>query len=297
MVQRLPPLKSIEAFVVVARLRSFSKAAGELNITKSAVSRRIAALEADLGLQLFGRTGNSVKLTSAGQIYFEHTGPAFAALHQAARAVQRLENRSVLRVALPESFASTWLMPRLSRFYEVNRDIELRLDSKGYFDQLELRDADVLIRVGKDMPQAHHAERLMPISQFPVCSPTLLSGRRVETLEDIQHLTFIKLSTMMDAWDDWLALVGRPDFHPHKVLHLDTMSLVNQAALNGLGVALGIGELCEADLRLGRLQAPFAERLIGVRSLFFVCRKQDISKRSVRRFRNWLMVEAAAKAS
>jgi LysR family glycine cleavage system transcriptional activator len=297
MVKRLPPLKSIEAFVIVAKLLSFSKAALELNISKSAVSRRIQALEADLDIRLIERGANSVQLTAAGQTYYDLTGPAFATLHRAALALDGAHRRSVLKIALPESFASVWLMPRLSDFYARHRDSQLHLDSAGYFEQQDLRDVDVLIRVNRDKPAHHHAERLMALSQFPVCSPDLLSRTPLRTIDDLRDRPLIMLTTMADAWGDWLHHVGRPDLQPQKVLSFDTMSLVMRAAASGLGVAMGFGELCERELAEGRLVAPFPQKLIGSRSLYFVCRQADVSKRSVRRFRNWLMEESVATSS
>ncbi|WP_297506883.1 LysR substrate-binding domain-containing protein [uncultured Caulobacter sp.] len=295
--KRLPPLISIEAFVVVARLMSISRAADELNISKSAVSRRVQALEADLGQALLNRGRSGVSLTNAGKAYFSVTGPAFEALHDAAEIVASADRRRTLKVAVPESFASVWLLPRLSKFYAANSDIELQLDSVGYYDQLDLKDVDVVIRVSKGQPTANHAEKFMALSQFPVASPDLLNRSPIRSLEDLSRHKQIVLSTMKDAWSDWLSHVGGGDIKPSKVLQFDTMSLVMRAAANGLGVALVFGELCEAELNSGALVAPFAERIVGVRSLDFVCRKQDVSRRTVRRFRNWLITEAAAKTS
>jgi LysR family glycine cleavage system transcriptional activator len=296
-VKRLPPLRSIEAFVVVARLLSYSRAAQELNVSKSAVSRRIQALEADLDIRLFDRGANSVALTRAGRTYFDITGPAFAALHRAAAAMDEQESRSLLRIGLPESFASVWLMPRLSSFYARHRDVELHLDSANYFDQEDLREIDIAIRVSQEKPPHHHAERLMTLTQFPVCAPELRAREAIRSVDDLARTPMIVLTTMADAWGNWLAQVGRPDIQPRKVMHFDTMSLVMRAATNGLGVAMGIGELCANDLGDGRLVAPFEDKLVGRRSLFFMCRKEDVSKRAVRRFRNWLMAEIATNSS
>ena len=109
MVQRLPPLRAIEAFVLVAETSSFTKAAQELNITKSAISRRIQSLEDDLGVKLFRRSNKALDLTVDGQNYYKITGPAFDALRTAATQLDRPRRNNTLRVALPQSFASSWL--------------------------------------------------------------------------------------------------------------------------------------------------------------------------------------------
>jgi LysR family glycine cleavage system transcriptional activator len=294
MADRLPPLKSIEAFVAVAQTLSFSKAALELNITKSAVSRRIQVLEADLGTRLLSRNPSAVKLTDSGQTYFDLTSAVFADLHRATTALDLAKTRSVLRISVPESFASVWLVPRLSSFYKKNYEIELHLDSRSYYEQLDLRDVDVGIRVSRTPPGAHHAERFMTLTQFPVCSPDLIAQSPITAIDDLNDRTIIVLTTMADAWDDWLRQAGRSDIRPQNVLAFDTMSLVMKAATSGLGIAMGIGELGKSELDEGRLVAPFEPRLAGAYSLFFVCRRQDVSRRAVLRFRNWLIAEADA---
>ena len=295
--KRLPPLISIEAFVAVAQVMSISRAAERLNISKSAVSRRLQALEADLGQVLIHRNPSGLRLTHAGQSYYSITGPAFQALHDAAEVIASAERRRTLKIAVPESFASVWLLPRLSKFYAANPDIELQLDSVGYYEQLGLENVDVVIRVSKGQPPAHHTENFMALSQFPVASRDLLRRSPIRSLEDLSQHTQIVLSTMKDGWSDWLSHAGGEHIQPGKILKFDTMSLVMRAATNGLGVALIIGELCEEELASGALVAPFAEKIIGVRSLYFICRKQDVSRRTVRRFRNWLIMEAAANPS
>jgi LysR family glycine cleavage system transcriptional activator len=295
MVQRLPPLRAIEAFVLVAETSSFAKAALELNITKSAISRRIQSLEDDLGVKLFRRSNKTLALTHDGASYFKVTGPAFDALRTAGAAIDRPRRGNTLRVALPQSFASTWLIPRMGGFYEKFPDTDLQLDSQGYFNNLESEDVDVLLKVAKEPPASFHAERFMPVVQFPVCSPDLL-GSREPRLDDIGSKTMLHLATMPSAWAEWLELAGRPDLLNGRSLHFDTMSLAIDAAANGLGFAMGAEVVCQPDLRRGRLIAPFAQRMDSVRSMYFVCRKRDVSNRMVRRFRTWLFNEVQAQA-
>jgi len=292
LVQRLPPLRAIEAFVLVAELSSFTRAARELSITKSAISRRIQSLEADLGLNLFSRSNKAVELTPDGAAYYKLTGPAFDALRAAGAQLERTRKAATLRVALPQSFASSWLMPRITSFYERYPDIDLQLDSLGYFSLLENDGVDVLLQVAKEPPSGVHAERLMPMVQFPVCSPGLLP--RPARLDDIARHARLQLDTMPTAWQEWLNLVGRPDLIDGRTHHYDTMSLALDAAANGLGLAMGADVVCQRDLQKGRLIAPFPQQLVGLRSMYFVCRKRDVSSAMVRRFRTWLFAQAQA---
>lgn len=292
MSQRLPPLKSIEAFVAVAESLSYGKAASELNITKSAISRRIQSLEGDLGVRLLHRMNKALALTKDGQAYFEVTGPAFGALRSAGRVVRRPARNTTLRVSLPESFASYWLIPRLPLFYEIHQDIELSLDSLGYFKNLEGDNVDVAIRVSRAPLNAFHCERMMDIVQIPVASPALLRRVPLETVDDLAGHTLLHLKTMPDVWPEWLASVGREDLAGQKSLSFDTMSLSLDAAANGLGVAIGVENLCRRDFEAGRLVAPLPHRLEGRRALYFTCHKQDAAKPAIRKFRNWLLAEA-----
>ena len=292
MPQRLPPLKAIEAFVAVARTLSFGQAGRELNITKSAVCRRIQSLERDLGTPLFRRGGKLLALTADGTAYLRLTGPAFDALHQAASMLSTARRSKRLHVSLPQSFASSWLIPRLYRFYDAHPNVELELDSLGYFEALDSTQADVIIRVTRSLPPSFHSDKLMKLVLMPVASPTLLSKVPLRRIEDLANHTRLTLTSMPEAWPTWLALHHRETPQPRRVQTFDTMPLLMQATRDGLGVAMGIEALCAADLAGSRLVAPFSERLEGMLSLYFLCRKPDISRRPVRAFRDWLLAEA-----
>ncbi|QYE34570.1 LysR family transcriptional regulator [Polymorphobacter sp. PAMC 29334] len=285
MVQRLPPLRAIEAFVLVAESLSFTKAAGELNITKSAISRRIQSLEEDLEVQLFIRGNKALMLTPDGETYYKLTGPAFGSLRAAGAQLKRTRQANTLCVALPQSFASYWLLPRVASFYEQYPNTELRLDSLGYFNLLESEAIDVVLQVAKEPPPGFHAERLLSLELFPVCSPTLLS-RHPAVLNEIADHRLLHLNTMPSIWAEWLQLVGRPDLLEGRGHRYDTFSLALDAAVNGLGLTIGTDIICHRDLQKGRLVAPFPQRLVSARSMYFVCRKRDVDKPMVRRFRS-----------
>ncbi len=290
---RLPPLKAIEAFVAVARTLSLGQAGRELNITKSSVSRRIQSLERDLGTPLFRRGGRLLELTADGTAYLRLTGPAFDSIHRAASMLSTARRSKRLHVALPQAFASFWLIPRLSRFYDAHPNVELELDSLGYFDALETNEADVFIRVTRSPPPSFHSDRLMKLVLLPVASPALLRKVPLRKVDDLAAHTRLALTSMPEAWPTWLAQVHRPALEPKRVRNFDTMPLLMQAARDGLGVAIGIEALCAADFTESTLAAPFAERLEGMLSLYFLCRKPEISRRPVRAFRDWLLAEAA----
>lgn len=291
--QRLPPLKSIEAFVAVAETLSFTRAASSLHITKSAISRRIQSLEADLEVRLFRRTNSGIELTIEGKSYFERTGPAFEALRSAGQAVGIPQARNRLHIALPQSFASSWLIPRLPGFYERHPKIELQLDSLRYFSSLEDDRIDVSLKMWRTPDPSFHFERLMDVVQIPVCNPTILERRPIKTIDDLGRHTLLHLNSLPTAWSDWLTSVGRPDILAAHTRDFDTMSLLMDAAVNGLGIAMGIEMLCRDGIDSGRLVTPLPYRFDAQWGMYFVCRKPAIETRLVRKFRSWLIDEAA----
>ncbi len=274
-----------------AETLNYARAGERLNITKSAVSRRVQGLESDLGIKLFRRAGKALELTADGDAYYKITGPAFDAMRNAGATLERSRNRKKLRIALPESFASSWMIPRLPRFYERHPEIDLELDSLGYFRGLEGDGIDVLLKVAKEPPRSLHCEKFMRLVQFPVCSPALLKRADGLAVGDLAAHTLLHLKTMPDAWREWLEVAGCPDLTSSRNQHFDTMSLSLDAAMNRLGFAMGVELLCKWDIEKGRLAAPFAQRLDDMRAMYFVCRKQDVSNRLVRRFRTWLLDE------
>jgi LysR family transcriptional regulator, glycine cleavage system transcriptional activator len=198
MTERLPPLRAVEAFIQVVETSSYGKAALALNITKSAISRRIQSLEDDLGVKLFRRSNRALELTADGQKYFKITRSAFDTLREAGAQIKNTRRDDILRIALPQSFASSWLLPRIGTFYETYPNTDLQLNWRGYFNMFEDEDVDVLLTVTEETPPTLHAEKLMDIVWFPVCSPNLLE-QSTATLDSIGGQTLLHLTTMPGA--------------------------------------------------------------------------------------------------
>lgn len=291
MTERLPPLRAVEAFIQVVETSSYGKAALALNITKSAISRRIQSLEDDLGVKLFRRSNRALELTADGQKYFKITRSAFDTLREAGAQIKNTRRDDILRIALPQSFASSWLLPRIGTFYETYPNTDLRLNWRGYFNMFEDEDVDVLLTVTEETPPTLHAEKLMDIVWFPVCSPNLLE-QSTATLDSIGGQTLLHLTTMPGAWPQWLNQVGHPELPDgQRGRFFDSMLLALDAAVVGLGLVLCAEPFCQQYLEHGRLIAPYAPRLKDSQALYFVCRKRDVSKRMVRRFRHWLFAQ------
>jgi LysR family glycine cleavage system transcriptional activator len=261
----LPPLNAIRAFEAAARHASFKEAAGELGVTPGAISRHIALLEDWLGPPaLFRRLNRRVALTSTGAALLAETAPALDRLAGAAqrhRAQEGAAAPAVLRVNALATFSLRWLLPRLGQFRARHAGIEVRLTTSN--DPVDsLREAyDVIIRGGPDAFYGFTSRLFLTERRLPVCSPALLARLPLKDVGDLRRHTLLHTSTLPRVWSDWFAAAGGGDFEPASSLTFDHFYLTIQAALDGLGVAMGPTALVADDLEAGRLVAPFAVSL------------------------------------
>jgi LysR family transcriptional regulator, glycine cleavage system transcriptional activator len=268
----LPPLNAVRAFEAAARLGSFKEAAAELSVTQGAVSQQIRLLEEWLGPPaLFRRSVRRAVLTPAGAALLAEFGPA---LDRISAAVQQHRARhggapaAVLRVNALATFSMRWLLPRLTRFREEHPDIEVRLaTSNDTIDALS-ESFDVVIRGGPDTFHGFSSRFLLSERRLPVCSPSLLEQQPLDDVEDLARHTLLHVMSMPRLWRDWLTEAGQPGLRPAGSLTLDHFFLTIQAALDGLGVAMGPTALIGDDIAAGRLVTPFPNISLPARSYF-----------------------------
>ena len=268
----LPPLNAVRAFEAAARLGSFKEAAAELGVTHGAVSQQVRSLEEWLGAPaLFRRSVRRVVLTPAGAALLAEFGPA---LDRISAAVQQHGERrddtpvAVLRVNALATFSLRWLLPRMSRFRAEHPEIEVRLTTSN--DPVDaLPDPfDVVIRGGPDTFHGFAARFLLSERRLPVCSPSLLSQSPLDEVADLSRHTLLHVTSMPRLWRDWLTEAGQSGLDPAASLTFDHFYLTIQAALDGLGVAMGPTALIADDLAAGRLVTPFPKISLPARSYF-----------------------------
>jgi LysR family glycine cleavage system transcriptional activator len=268
----LPPLNAVRAFEAAARLGSFKEAAAELGVTHGAVSQQIRLLEAWLGTpSLFRRSVRRVVITPAGAALLAEFGPA---LDRISAAVQHHRERrgnapvAVLRVNALATFSLRWLLPRMNRFRAEHPDIEVRLTTSN--DPVDaLPDPfDVVIRGGPDSFHGFSSRFLLSERRLPVCSPALLTKLPLADIADLSRHTLLHVTSMPRLWSDWLAEAGQSALQPVASLTFDHFYLTIQAALDGLGVAMGPTALIADDLAAGRLVTPFPKISLPARSYF-----------------------------
>ncbi|CAH2602566.1 LysR family transcriptional regulator [Rhodovastum atsumiense] len=265
----LPPLNALRAFEAAARLGSFKDAARELAVTHGAISRHVRLLEDWLGPPaLFRRLNRRVVLTPTGAALLAETGPALDRLAAAAarhRAGGGRPPPAVLRVNALATFSLRWLLPRLGQFRDRHPEIEVRLSTSNEPVDAVTEPCDVIIRGGPDTFYGFTCHPFLTEWRLPVCSPALPERVPLRDVADLRFHTLIHASTLPRVWPDWLAAAGVPELAPAASLTLDHFYLTLQAALDGLGVAMGPTALVAEDLAAGRLVAPFPDVTIPTR--------------------------------
>ena len=298
----LPPLAQLEAFEAAARSLSFTKAADELSLTQSAISRQIKALEEHFEFPLFRRLHRALALTEEGQTLYQSVSELLGQLHDVAgRLRKRPEPRTVVVTTTP-GFAGIWLIPRLAGFTAVHRDVDVRISAQNEFANLSREGVDVAVRYHTREGVGEEAELLFGEVIFPVCSPKLTRdpARPLKKPEDLRHHTLLHMessaATVLQSWPMWLRALKLEGLAPAGTLHFSAYDQLIQAAVAGQGVALGRSPLIDTLLRDRRLVAPFRQTLASPRSYFLIQSAAASRKPEVQAFVAWLHREAHADA-
>jgi LysR family glycine cleavage system transcriptional activator len=268
MTRRLPSLNALRAFEAAARHSSFTRAALELGVTHGAVSRQIQALEAWLEMPLFRRLNRRVVLTEAGETYCAEIGGAFDRIAAATVRVAKDGTRRVLHVTALPTFTIRWLIPRLSDFQIRNPQVEVRLTTASEKAEALREPFDIIIRGGPERWSGFRRIKFLDEGRIPVCSPALLKRIPLRKLEDLRRHTLLHSATLREAWPKWLAAAGLPDLVPSAELVFEHFYLSIQAAIDGLGVAMGPLTLVAEELVHRRLVVPFPAPLLPARGYY-----------------------------
>jgi LysR family glycine cleavage system transcriptional activator len=294
-----PPLKAVRYFECAARHLSFSKAAEELNVTHSAISHQIKALEEWVGQPLFDRTGRALRLTEAGRQFLPPVRSAFQQLADAAQDLRQLCHGGPLTVSVLPSLASKWLVPRLFDFRARHPEIEVRISATERVEQIGQGGIDIAIRYGRGKWPNVDSELLLKDDLFPIVSPGLLSGeQKLKEPRDLAHFTLLSDTTwqaaQFDFWQQWLEHAGVTGLELKSGgFSFNYSNLLIQAAIDGLGVALGNTMLASDDLKAGRLIRPF-DISVPLDTGYYVVYVRDALKRpKIKAFRDWVMDQVA----
>lgn len=296
---RLPPLKAVRYFECAARHLSFTKAADELSVTHSAISHQIKALEEWLGISLFDRGARSLSLTEAGRRFLPPVRAAFHQLAEASAEMRLFPGGGPLTVSALPSLASKWLVPRLYDFQARHPEIEVRISATDRLDPVGEGDVDIGIRYGRGQWAGVESELLLQDEVFPVCAPGILEGPiPLKEPRDLVRFSLISDAdwrrAQFDFWPRWLAAVGVPDLELKTNLSFNYSNLMIQAAIDGLGIALGNTMLAGDDLRTGRLVKPFPQTVLLETGYYLIYGKGGLRQAKVKAFRDWILAQMSA---
>jgi LysR family transcriptional regulator, glycine cleavage system transcriptional activator len=290
----LPSLNGLCAFEAVARHGSVARAAAELGLTKAAVSHRVRRLEQQLGLRLFMRTSRGLRLTAVGRTYAPEVTRAFENLRVATDDLVQRRRKRILNISATPTLAAKWLIPRLPAFYAAHPDLAVRINVSMRFADFAREPIDVAIRYGAGRWPGLRADRLQVADHvFPICSPALLNGLRSPA--DLAHHTLLYVDYDRVQWQNWLNAAGvAPETGRELVRRgqsFDVAFMAIEAAIDGLGVALGYAPFVQADIAAGRLVAPFNLSLpssVGP-DAYVVSPERTAEAPDIRSFRDWLL--------
>jgi len=286
--RRLPPLKSLRAFEAAARHLSFTRAADELFVTQAAVSHQIKSLEEFLGVPLFVRRNRKLLLTDEGQSYWPKIRDIFEILSNATEQIKAQGASGALTVSVVPTFATVWLVPRLSRFNQLYPDIEVRLKASDEMVDFVREDVDIAIYYDTGDYPGMHSITLLTEQLTPLCSPALLEGdRALHSPQDLKHHTLLHDGSTSD-WRRWLKFAGVKGINLNQGPVFSHTSMVQQAAIYGQGIAMGHLVLSQADVQAGRLVQPFELMMESDFSYDLVCPKESAERPKIKAFCDWL---------
>ena len=290
-----PPIAALQAFEACARHLSVSRAAEELHLTQSAVSRQLAGLEALLGVRLFLRVRQRLVLTAAAAAYAPQLRAALARIESATLEVMAHQGAGgTLTLAVQPTFGTRWLMPRLPRFLAAHRRIVVNFSNHTTRPtpiDYAAEDVDASIALDTGAPLGIASHRIVADRRVPVCAPRLMAGGGLATPGDLARHILLQHSIQPRAWADWLAMMGATGVDGFRGPRFQHHAMVAEAAAQGMGVALMPRFMVAEELAEGRLVVPFDRALdVGEYRLAYPEASADLP--ALRLFRDWLLAEA-----
>ena len=290
----LPSLSLLHTFEVVARRLSFTRAAQELCLTQSAVSRQIRTLEEDLGVALFRRRHRAIDLTPNGRRLYDAVTRGLDEVYAGIVALRGAHEAPQITVAASVAFSYYWLMPRLERFSEEFPQIDLRVLATDQQVDLTRDDADVAVLYGNGNWAGVRAQLLFAERVYPVCSPGYLRAHpELSGPADMPGQTLLHLDGGGALWGtvDWPAWLAREGVQAQAAprgVRLNSYPMVLQSAEAGRGVALGWSYITDAMLTEGRLVCPI-DRPLSTGQSYYICASEGVATRpAVAQVLNWI---------
>ena len=296
MKRKIPALNALKAFEIAGSTGSFTRAAEQLNVTQSAVSRQVRQLEEQIGEALLIRRHHHLELTRAGRKLLDALNQSFDRIELAVRAIQQKSHLNRLRVNAPPTFTSRWLLPRLGRLREQHPELELSITTRLQDSLAETGTLDCAIRFGNGEWKQLDATLLMQERHIAVCSPGLLASVQGNgEAPDLERMTLLHVLASEDrryqTWQHWLDAAGIRGVDTRGGYEFDLLDLAIRAALDGLGITIADWHMVTRELATGQLTQVLNVHVEGHQSYWLVTRPEQAESAALRTFQSWLQQE------
>lgn len=296
---RLPPMNTLRLFEAAARLGSFKQAAEEVHVTPSAVSHGLRTLEHWLGAELFLRDARGLTLTPAGETYASEVHHALKILASATEVFPgRRKATGALSVSVAPTFANRWLLPRLPKFTERYPDISITIDTARRHVDFLTDGFDLAIRMATSSRSSESWTELVAETFVPVCSPELLRkhGPKDE-IRLIERVPTIHVTAASEDWAAWFRAKDMIAVAGSRRINVDTIQLAAEAAIQGLGVAMGRKPLMNGYIDAGELIEIAGPPVPVATRYWLVGSHKSFDRPEIKSFRNWILQELKSQSS
>lgn len=290
----LPSLTSMQCFESAARHLSFTRAAEELNLTQSAVSKQVAQLEALLEHQLFRRIRRRLQLTAEGMLYLTEVRKVLSHVEMSTRYMQAYGGENeVLTVTTLPTFGARWLLPRLNGFRFRHPGLVLNIGNRSEPFDLEQESVDVAFFFGQGAwPNAECIE-LFREEVVPVCAPGVFGEAPLTGPAELADLVLLQMASRPEQWHDWFEAQGYFTEHSYYGPRFDSFDMVLSAARAGCGVALVPHFLAREELAEGKLVIPWDYRQTSSGAYFMAIPEHKTNLGKIQSFRDWVVERIA----
>ena len=290
--RKIPSTAALISFEAAARHESFTKAAQELSLTQGAICRQIASLEEFLGIELFRRSKRGVKLTEAGLSYSRRVATQLDAVERDTLSIMGQQGANVIELAVVPTFGTQWLLPRLKDFQQQHPDVTVNLTNRTRPFLFADTDFDAAIYFGDADWSGTSSYRLMGENPVPVCSPRLLQAEKTLTPDALAELPLLQQTTRPYAWRQWFNAQGLNVPRDMTGPRYELFSMLAQAAMHDMGIALIPPFLIQRELAEQRLVIANAATLASTKSYHLMIPERKIESASLQAFRDWLIQKA-----
>lgn len=291
MARMIPTTTALITFEAAARLGGFSRAAEELCLTESAVSKQMAKLEAFLGVRLFDRVHGRISLTSAGKKYAAEVRKILDKLEAETQSIANYhQGRKELRIAALPTFSNKWLLPRLKNFSREHPDVVVNI--KGRMDPFVFQKSEFDAAIHFDDPAWEGVRKVTLFSEELIA---VVSPRHFDPsgwLDNPTGIPLLNKVTREDAWQRWFEGAGLKHPDPRSGPHYDSFATLIEAVRSGMGIALVPRLYVEHELKIGELVQPCSYTLRNEKTYMLILPDRDELPRSLQNFVDWLLLEA-----